>query len=447
MGERTAIIIGGGLAGVTSFYELTTRNRPALLLERENAVARGASFANGGMLHPSLPEAWNNPRMSGQLLAALAHPARQLNWRDLWHALGWSIGFLRQTTPARTAAIAHANFALAAYSTQQTVALQKNLNLQFAHHAGGSVKIFRTRKSRDAALYLADRLAPLGLNYKLLPRTALENKVPALHNTDPRIIGALHFPDDWHGDARAFCEALLAAALAKGGTIRTQARVNHLLVEKDKIVGVRLDGGETLYGDVVLCAGVDAPQLAAQAGVHLPIRPVKGYSITLPSPFPSPLPTPLPSPLATTKKTPRLTHVLVDTALHIGITPLGQMIRISGLTDFVSMADFTSTKSLNPKRLQILRQFFAKTLPDMAQAIDWQQGENWCGLRPMSADGRPFIGASGVGGLWLNCGHGQLGWTMAVGSARLLAAQMMGAPPEIDATAFSPHPAQRRRIY
>ena len=435
MRERTAIIIGGGLAGVTSFYELTKRNRPALLLERESAVARGASFANGGMLHPSLPEAWNNPRMSGQLLAALAHPTRQLNWRDLWHALGWSIGFLRQTTPARTAAIAHANFALAAYSTRQTVALQKNLNLQFAHHAGGSVKIFRTRKSRDAALYLADRLAPLGLNYKLLPRTALESAVPALHNTDPRIIGALHFPDDWHGDARAFCEALLAAALAKGGTIRTQARVNHLLVEKDKIVGVRLDGGETLYGDVVLCAGVDAPQLAAQAGVHLPIRPVKGYSITLPSS------------LATTKKTPRLAHVLVDTALHIGITPLDQMVRISGLTDFVSMADFTSTKSLNPKRLQILRQFFAKTLPDMAQAIDWQQGKNWCGLRPMSADGRPFIGASGVGGLWLNCGHGQLGWTMAVGSARLLAAQMMGAPPEIDAAAFSPHPAQRRRIY
>ena len=437
MSERKVIIIGGGLAGVTSFYELTTRNRPALLLERESAVARGASFANGGMLHPSLPEPWNNPRMSGQLLAALVRPASQLNWRDLWHALGWSIGFLRQTTPARTAAIAHANFALAAYSTRQTDALQKNLNLQFAHHAGGSVKIFRSRKSRDAALYLADRLAAHGLKHKLLSRSALQNHAPALHNTDPRIIGALHFPDDWHGDARAFCEALLAAALAKGGTIRTQARVNHLLVEKDKIVGVRLDGGETLYGDVVLCAGVDAPQLAAQAGVHLPIRPVKGYSITLPSPFPSPQPTPLP----TTNKTPRLAHVLVDTALHIGITPLDQMIRISGLTDF------TDTKSLNPKRLQILRQFFAKTLPDMAQAIDWQQGENWCGLRPMSADGRPFIGASGVGGLWLNCGHGQLGWTMAVGSARLLAAQMMGAPPEIDATAFSPNPAQRRRIY
>ena len=382
MRERTAIIIGGGLAGVTSFYELTTRNRPALLLERESAVARGASFANGGMLHPSLPEAWNNPRMSGQLLAALARPASQLNWHDLWHALGWSIGFLRQTTPARTAAIAHANFALAAYSTQQTVALQKKLNLQFAHHAGGSVKIFRSRKSRDAALYLADRLSPLGLNYKLLPRTALENKVPALHNTDPRIIGALHFPDDWHGDARVFCEALLAAALAKGGTIRTQARVNHLLVEKDKIVGVRLDGGETLYGDVVLCAGVDAPQLAAQAGVHLPIRPVKGYSITLPSPQPTPL--------ATTDKAPRLAHVLVDTALHIGITPLGQMIRISGLTDFVSMADFTDTSRLNPKRLQILRQFFAKTLPDMAQAIDWQQGRKLVRLAPHVIRWPPF---------------------------------------------------------
>jgi D-amino-acid dehydrogenase len=109
------------------------------------------------------------------------------------------------------------------------------------------------------------------------------------------------------------------------------------------------------------------------------------------------------------------------------------------------MVEFVGAdRRVDPRRLSQLRGFFENLMPDLADELDWEQAEGWAGLRPMSADGRPFIGPSGIDGLWLNCGHGHLGWTMAVGSARLLADDITGASPEINAAPFSPDAARRR---
>ncbi|MEL0150294.1 MAG: FAD-dependent oxidoreductase, partial [Rhodobiaceae bacterium] len=181
--------------------------------------------------------------------------------------------------------------------------------------------------------------------------------------------------------------------------------------------------GEEIRGTVVLAAGVAAAQLARPLGLNLPIRPAKGYSLTLDAAGQADCPQ----------------HLLVDPLPHIAITPLGSRLRILGMAEFIGF-----DRHIDPKRLQQLGRFFADLLPQLAERLDWQKAEGWAGLRPMSADGRPFIGPSGIDGLWLNVGHGHLGWTKAVGSARILADTMIGRAAEINAAPFSPNADARR---
>lgn len=418
MSDKPVIIIGGGLAGVTSFYELAARGHKVQLVDAAPAPAQGASFANGGVLHPSLPDPWNNPGIGRTLFASLFDPLApmKLHVGQLPNLIGWGLSFLRHSARARHKAITRANFELAHYSTRQTDALRQRLNLNYEQAEPGTLKLLRSEAEKADALVMADMLAAQGLRYEVLDRTALLAREPVLAEAEEGLLGALYAPDDRVGNARLFCEGLLEAALAAGGTARFDTEVVRLQISDGCVTGVQLADGETMQGDVVLCAGAQAAKLAAQAGVSLPIRPAKGYSLTLDA----------------AQLTTRLTHPLVDPELHIAVTPLGDKIRILGMAEF---AGFDT--HIDPRRLVLLRGFFERLFPAMAQELDWENGQGWAGLRPMSADGRPFIGPSARDGLWLNCGHGHLGWTMAVGSARLLTDLYEGRQPEIDGAAFS----------
>lgn len=419
MSEKPVIIIGGGLAGVTSFYELVARGHCVQLLDAAPAPAQGASFANGGVLHPSLPDPWNNPGIGRTLFASLFDPLApmKLHIGQLPNLIGWGLSFLRNSARARHKAITQANFDLAHYSTCQTDALRQRLNLAYEQAEPGTLKLLRSEAEKADALAMADMLAMQGLRYEVLDRTALLARAPVLAEAEDGLVGAIYAPDDRVGNARLFCEGLLQAAMAEGGTARFDTAVSKVLIDNGRVTGVQLADGEMVSGDVVLCAGAQSAKLAAQAGIALPIRPAKGYSLTLDA----------------SRLTTRLTHPLVDPRLHIAVTPLGDQIRILGMAEF---AGFDAR--VDPRRLALLRGFFEQLLPNMAQELDWASGQGWAGLRPMSADGRPFIGNSGRKGLWLNCGHGHLGWTMAVGSARMLADLYGGRQPEIDASTFAP---------
>ncbi len=421
MPDERIIIIGGGLAGVTSFYELAARQFPVVLMDGEDDVARGASYANGGVLHPSLPDPWNNPSLLVSLFDPLA--PMKLHARQLPTMMGWGMRFLRNASPARHRAISKANFELAQYSTRQTDALRDALKLKFDAAAPGTLKVFRNKKQRDMAVALADMLVAQGLVYEVLDRDALSQREPMLANAHDNIAGALYFPDDRVGNARLFCEALTRAAIKQGGALRTGQKVERIMVENGRVVGVQV-GAEIMRGQVVLCTGAAAPQLARPLGVRLPIRPAKGYSITLDS-----------ASLGDKK----LRHPIVDPQLHIALTPLADKIRILGMAEFIGM-----DTECDPRRLAVLRAFFERLVPDVAATLDWAAADNWAGLRPMSSDGRPFIGATHIDGLWLNCGHGHLGWTMAVGSARVLVDQMTGAECAINAAPFAYDSRQRR---
>ncbi len=419
--QTPVLIVGGGLCGITTLYELVSRDIPAILIERDGAVAQGTSYANGGVLHPSLPDPWNNPGIGRVLLASLfdRHAPVRLHPKQIPNLALWGLDFLRNSSPARHQAITCANFRLAHYSTRQTDALTQFLNLTYENRAPGSLKIYRSDAERREAIALADLLKPLGLVYEDLDQATLLEREPALmHCLDP-VRGALLFSDDRVGNARVFCETLAAQAEARGGRIIYQETVKHLLRENGRVVGVQL-GTETLHGEVVICAGVDAPALVGPLGLTLPIRPAKGYSITLDKGE------------AAARHIMMPTHPIVDATFHIAITPLGPKLRVLGMAEFMG-----HDRTIDPTRLSMLRGFFERTLPEVSKQLDWNTVENWCGLRPMSSDGRPFIGPTPIQGLWLNCGQGHLGWTMAVGSARILADHMTGRAPEIDARAFA----------
>ncbi len=419
--KNPVLIVGGGLCGVTTLFELVSRDIPAILIERDGAVAQGTSYANGGVLHPSLPDPWNNPGIGRVLLASLFDrqaPVR-LHPSQIANLAFWGLDFLRNSSLQRHRAITCANFRLAHYSTQQTEALTQLLNLSYENQAPGSLKIYRSDAERNEAIALAELLQPLGLVYEDLDQPTLLAREPSLAHCLEPVRGALLFSDDRVGNAQVFCETLAAQAEIRGGRIIYNETVKKLVVENGRVVGVDL-GAERLLGDVVICAGVDAPALVAPIRLRLPIRPAKGYSITLDKDE------------AATSEVIMPTHPILDAMFHIAITPLGAKLRVLGMAEFMG-----HDRSIDPTRLNMLRGFFERTLPEVSKQLDWAKAKNWCGLRPMSSDGRPFIGPTPVEGVWLNCGQGHLGWTMAVGSARILADHMTSRAPEIDASAFA----------
>jgi len=428
--EQPIVIIGGGLMGVSTLYELAAQGRRAILLEAETALGLGASFANGGVLHPSLPDPWNNPGIGGPLLRSLFSrtAAMKLHWRHLPALTTWGMTFLRHSTADKHWQASRANYHLAAFATEETKALSARLQLTYDNRPSGMMKVYRSARGLKQAAAFARRLQGEGLQVESLSPDQMVARDPQLADAASQLAGALVFDGDYIGDARAFLLALAQQGEKLGGDIRCGARVTRLLHHRGTVTGVEVSENGALSqidAQVVLCNGHQADQLTRPLGLKLPVRPGKGYSITLDA---SHVPDLMPH------------HPIVDAEKHISITPLGNRLRLLGTAEF--NGDDTS---LNQTRLETLRQFFRQFYPTLASQLDIEAGDCWAGLRPMSADGKPFIGASPLDGLWLNVGHGHLGWTMAVGSAKLLTHQMLNAsgqettplPSPLDPTAFS----------
>lgn len=416
---RETIIIGGGLIGIATLYELARRGAPARLLEAESELASVTSFANGGMLTPSMSDPWNSPGVGGHLMTSLFDPFAGMKLR-LSAAPGsalWGLEFLRNSFPERHRVSTRANFSLADYSAKATLALARELDLEFDLSTTGTLKIFPDLQSMEAPLALSRMLEPSGLAFEPLDTAGVVGVEPRLAPVRALIAGGIHYPADRCGDARRFALGLAAKARALGADIRLRAVVAELLRDGDRVRGVRLAGGETLEGDVVVAAGLTSVLIARRVGLRLPIRPAKGYSLTLDTADLGDLGPGI---------------AVIDEAMHAGVVPLGGRLRLVGTAEFAG-----EDRAIRPERIETLFRLLERIFPDVARRISRRTEQPWTGLRPMSADGRPFIGAGPLRGLWLNCGHGHLGWTMAVGSARALASLICGDRTEIDLSPFA----------
>jgi len=417
--EQPILVVGGGLAGVSTLYALVSRGMPTRLLEAGDDLAAGASFSNGGMLTSSMPDPWNGPGVGKHLVFSLfdSSAAIKLHWHMIPDLTFWGLKFLRNSTPKRHKDAILANYALSAFSVDKTVHLVEQLGDGALASPSGVIKVFEDETAFAAQGRNARLLEARGLRFQELDSARLTELEPNLAKVSERFVGAIHFPDDRSGDARSFCVALAERAKQMGGEIALNCPIKRLVKQGSRIVGVETLDGLILAQAVVMCAGQHSPDLMKSVSLSLPIKPAKGYSVTFD--------------VSNWNDRPRIP--VVDDAMHAAVTPMGDQLRVVGTAEFAGR-----DPTISAPRINNLKAMFARLYPDLAQKAGYTSSKAWAGFRPMSADGRPFIGESAAPGLWLNTGHGHLGWTMATGSAELLASLMARETPPLNPSAYSP---------
>lgn len=415
----TTLVIGGGLIGLTSAYVLQAMGESVTLLEANDGIGLEGSYANGGLLTAAMSDPWNAPGAYKQLAASLIDPASAMKLRiaAVPSLFFWGLHFLRHSNAHRHRAATVANYHLSTYAITKTRALREQLGLEYQSRSVGSLKLFRDRASMAASLTMAKHLQTSGLLARQLSVDQVIELEPTLTPIKHEIQGGLHFPNDESGDAYLFCQALAKAFKQAGGTIQTQTTAHRIAIEKQRVIGVETGQGFLPAKRVVLAAGNQSPSLLKGTGLSLRIKPVKGYSLTV----------------DLNGSAVRPIIPVIDDALHAAATPLGTRLRLAGTAEF---AGFDAR--LDSRRIDKLVNFLKALYPNIYENMNIETASPWTGFRPMSADGLPFIGPSNIKGLYINTGHGHLGWTMAMGSAQLLASFVREQTPDIDPSPFNP---------
>ena len=407
------VVVGAGVIGLTTAYELQRRGLKVALVEARKGVALETSHANGSILTPSISMPFNGPGVHRHLAASLlrGNASPGVRWSALPSLIGWGARFLRNSTAARFLAATKANYTLGRHSLGLLRGLRDELDLDYDASNRGTLKLFRSTAALESALELARVLEPLGLRCLTLDRAGTTAVEPELDSIVGQIAGAVHFPDDESGDAHKFCVALARRFEADGGRLIADSPVVNVETDRGRVSGVRINGTALASDRIVMSAGNATAGLVAPLGIRLAIRPVKGYTVTFDATH--------------LERRPGLP--VLDDDLHAGVVPLGGRVRLAGTAEFCG-----HDLSLDPARIRHLTGLLDDIYPRMAAQLDLDNGRPWTGLRPVSADGVPLIGESALRGLYLNAGHGHLGWTLAMGSAQLLADVMTGSRPMID---------------
>jgi D-amino-acid dehydrogenase len=424
------IIVGGGLIGVTTGWELVSRGHTVELFEAQDELASETSYANGGMLTAGMCEPWNAPGVWKELVASLFDPksAMKLHPSAIPGLAVWGLRFLAQSTQSRFNASTQASYRLCAYSVSRTNEWVEQLALECDYRStqslagsspAGDLKIFQSRAAANFSVELAEGLKQLGLGSQLLTGEETIGLEPALAPIGDEIACGLYYPEDTAGDACQFTRELGKKLVEAGAKVHLRAPVVELLCKDVRIVGIKTDRQAFHADAVVLAAASQSPGLARKAGVALPVKPVKGYSLTLDVRHIEPA------------ARPKL--AVINQAMHAAVNPLGERIRIAGTAEFTRTAD----PVLSEARVENLMDLFRATYPQLASQVTMEHATPWCGFRPMSFDGKPFIGLTKADGLLVNSGHGYLGWTQAAGSAAILVDQLEGKQSAIDASLFA----------
>jgi len=396
------IVVGGGLLGLTTAYFLRRHGAEVEVIERQAGAGLETSFANGGMLHASQANPWNEPGVLWQALRMLGREdaALLIRPRALPRMLAWSWTFFRNSTLPRYLANVEKNARLADYSLTVLAEHFAPLALPFERADRGTLKIYRSQEELDTASRFAERCRAFDVRYNVMSAGEVTQLEPALAPIARELSGGIHFPDDVSGDAQRFCRALAEHCAAEGVDFRFESQVQQVLTTDGAVTGLMVDGEVQRADAVVLAAASYTPILAASAGVRVPVQPVKGYSITVP--------------MADWRVQPQVP--VIDEHYHAAVCPLGQQLRVAGTAEFAGF-DTTLTQS----RIRNLYDLIARIYPDESRGIERRACAEWTGLRPMSPDGVGIMGRTAVRGLYLNTGHGHLGWTMAPGAGKLVA--------------------------
>lgn len=404
------LVLGGGVIGVTTAYYLARDGHEVELIDRRNGPALETSFANAGQVSPGYASPWAGPGV----------PLKALTWLTMQHGplvvrpvpdprmWWWLMRMLRNCTSARYARNKARMLPIAQYSRDCLRALRGETGIAYDERSRGTLQLFRTQRQFDDMAKDVAILGDLGVRFETLDTSGCIVAEPGLARSRADIAGGLRLPDDETGDCHVFTTRLASLAAERGVRFSFGIDIQRIIRDGSAVNSVITSQGRKNADAYVVALGSYSSALLKPLGVRIPVYPVKGYSLT--------------ASILNDEAAPVST--VMDETYKTAITRLGKRVRIGGTAE---LAGFDHKLRLSRRRA--LEHSVGNLFPE---SCDLKHASFWCGLRPMTPDGPPIVGRTPIDGLYLNTGHGTLGWTMACGSARVLADIIQRRPTDID---------------
>ena len=408
------IVLGAGVVGVTTAWHLRQAGHEVTVLERRGGPAEETSYANGGQVSVSYARPWANPAAPAKIFGWLMQEEAPLLFRlradlDQWR---WGMRFLLECLPARTRRNMAQIVRLGLYSQQRLRALRAETGIHYDQRTQGILHFYTDSREFESAIQPVPLMQALGCDRRIVDADEAVRIEPALDGMRERLAGATYTPEDESGDARLFTKALAARCETEGVRFRYNTRIEAIERGGAGLSGVRvIDNGrhELVSADAyVLCLGSYSPLLTRPLGMRLPVFPVKGYSVTAP----------------VREEADAYTVSLTDDAYKLVYSRLGERLRIAGTAEFAGY-----DPGLNLRRCRSIVRRASECFP---RGAHWDEAEFWAGLRPSTPSNVPLIGRTRYPELFVNTGHGTLGWTHACGAAAAVTDIIGGADPGVD---------------
>jgi D-amino-acid dehydrogenase len=402
------VILGSGVIGVTSAYYLAQAGHEVTVIDRQAAAAMETSHANAGQISPGYAAPWAAPGVPVKALKWMlqAHAPLSITPDGTLFQLRWMWQMLQNCSASRYALNKERMVRLSEYSRDCLRALRADTGIEYEGRQQGTLQLFRTQQQFDAAQKDIQVLTQAGVPYELLTRDELKRAEPALDGVKQKLVGGLRLPGDETGDCFLFTQRLAHMAEALGVKFQYGSRIDRLVVDHDAVVGVLCDG-VLVKGDAYVVALGSFSRALLDSIVDIPVYPLKGYSITVP--------------IVDAHQAPQST--ILDETYKIAITRFKDRLRIGGMAEIAGF-----NMDLKPHRRATLEMVVNDLFP---YGGDTSKATFWTGLRPMTPDGTPIVGSTHLANLYLNTGHGTLGWTMSCGAAQLLTDLISGKRPVI----------------
>lgn len=404
------VVLGAGVIGVTSAYYLAGNGHDVTVIERQHGVALETSFANAGEISPGYASPWAAPGI----------PIKAVKWLCMRHAplvlrptfdfamFAWLVRMLRNCTTHRYSVNKSRMMRLAEYSRSVLTNLRSETGINYDQRTKGTLQLFRTQAQFEGTARDTEVLRYDGIPFELLDREGCIGAEPALAHVHERFAGGLRLPNDETGDCFKFTIELAKLASERGVKFENGRTILGLKTDKNRITSAETSAGPITGDAFVLALGSFSPIFSRNVGVTIPVYPIKGYSLTFP--------------ITDIMRAPEST--VMDETYKIAITRLGNRVRVGG------MAEISGYNNDLPNQR---RATLVQSVTDLfGGSGDVDRAHFWSGLRPMTPDGPPILGKCRIENLFLNTGHGTLGWTMACGSGRAIADIVTGKTPDID---------------
>jgi len=410
------VVLGAGVAGVSAAWRLLRDGHEVSVVDRQKEPALETSYANAGLIAPGHSFSWASPKAPRILLKSLWRNDQALRFRltadpRMW---AWSLRFLRECTATRARVNTLRKHALCLYSQRLLHELVTETGIEYDGRTGGLLYLYRTAESFERGIANMRILVEDGQEQEIVDRDRIAEIDPALAAARDRIAGGVYCPTDESGDARLFTANLARLCADRGAVFHYGCAVKALVAAGDRIERVVTDEGDMTADVYVLSLGCYSPHQVRPLGVDLPVYPVKGYSVTVQ--------------LGAGGAAPAIGGVDEDNL--VAYCPMGDRLRVTATAEFAGYSTAHRPADFR-KMLRAIHDLFPA-------GGDFDQPQYWAGLRPMTPEGTPILGFGKHRNLCYNTGHGHMGWTMASGTAAIVADLIAGRTPELGLDGMMP---------